>query len=470
MNKDQYTLEETPNLIRLNDAWNNVLLRLAGEVQPAWYARFFKPLRPVSLSEEGHIILSAPGRFVGEWVWDRYGSRLTSMLGDELGQSVTLKVDFDPNPRKRSTTEKPLIAEVQYPSATAVVVHNEPKEIARNFKPNPDYTFDSFVVGQNNRLAQAGAMGVASLTAAKYNPFFMYSEPGLGKTHLMHAIANEVLKKDPRFPVIYSTAQEFAEEYVAALQNHRIDQFRRQQKSIGLWLIDDIQFIAGKDKTQEEIFYTFNHLYNLGKQIVICSDRSPRDLFLMEERLRSRFEAGLVADIQFPDTETRCAILLQKAAQKEISLGRSEALVLAERVVGNVRLLDGTISKLHVYASLNNSPINEELVNQFVAQYFNDVPSKVDLDHIVQVVGRHFKIATDDIMGTSRKAPIVQARHVSIYLLRELTGDSWKYIGTQFGDRDHTSMMHAYERIVEQMHQEPDFKQTVKSLKRTIRR
>lgn len=464
MSNNQYSLESSPESIVLDQAWVHVLERLHTEVQAAWYSRFIKPLKPVSLDESGLITIVTPGQFVKDWVQARYAEPLKVMLGDELGREVRIEFQVEPNERKVKSTSTAVV------NAPAVAVVSEPfMRDQAPFKPNQSYLFENFVVGQCNRFAHAGASAVASQLGVRYNPLFIYSQPGLGKTHLLHSIANEVLKRDPGFKLAYVMAQEFAEDYVAALQNHRMDQFRKMQRNIDLWLVDEIQFIAGKDKTQEEIFYTFNHLYSLGKQIVICSDRAPKDLYLLDERLRSRFESGLVVDIQLPDTETRSAIMLKKSQAIGLVINTTMAMILAERVQGDVRQLEGSLRKLEVYASLHNRTLDEELCVAFVNEYYNATAmEKPGLDQIIALVSRYFKVSEEEIMGTSRKAPIVHARHVAVYITRSVTGDSWKHIGMQFGGRDHTSMMHGFQKIDEMIHRNKDFKGLVQSLIDTI--
>jgi len=310
---------------------------------------------------------------------------------------------------------------------------------------------------------------VANEPGTKYNPLFIYGASGLGKTHLLHSIARQILDANPRTPLVYVSAQQFAEEFVNALQNGKIDQFRRAQRAVAVWLVDDIQFVVGKDKTQEEIFHTFNYLHSLGKQIVLSSDRAPKDLYLMDERLRSRFESGLVADIQMPDTETRCAILLTKAGQERIELEHSIAMFLAENVPGNIRRLEGALTKLAAQASVEGVPVSLGLAQTMVEQYYRaGLLAKPGFTQIVDAVGKHYRIPADDIRGISRKAPIVHARHVAVFITREITGDSWKHIGGLFGDRDHTSMMHGYTKISEMMHQDKDLRASVKMLIRNL--
>lgn len=451
----QLSLEDPADLVRLRRAWEGVLRRLATEVPPAWLERFIRPLTPVCV-ENGAACLEVPGRFVMEWVKERYIGTLETLLSDEIGEPTSIELRLEPR-------EKPGMG------VETVPVQMSARQDESQFRPFERYTFETYVVGQSNRLAFAGAKAVSADPGTKYNPLFIYGASGLGKTHLLHAIAREIQAKNPKYPLVYVSAQQFAEEFVTALQNNRIDQFRRSQRNVSMWLVDDIQFIAGKDKTQEEIFHTFNHLQSLGKQIVLTSDRPPRDLYLMDERLRSRFEAGLVADIQMPDTETRSAIILSKAVQERIEIDHSVAMYLAENVPGNIRVLEGALTKLAAQASLNGASVNLDLAHELVEKYYRaGVLAKPGFDQIVDAVSRHFKIPSHDIKGVSRKAPIVHARHVSVFVTREITKDSWKHIGSLFGDRDHTSMMHGYQKISEMMQRDKDLRAAVKMIIRNL--
>jgi chromosomal replication initiator protein len=417
--------------------------------------RFLRPLTPHSWLD-GKVTLSAPGRFVSDWVKERYIPNLEELLSDELGELVT--VELAPEAREKA----PLDAVVA--ASTAAPTFEEAR-----FRPHEKFTFDSFVVGQSNRMAVAGAKAVAENPGKRFNPLFIYGQSGLGKTHLLHSIAREVMLRDPNFSVVYVTAQQFAEEFVHALQNGNTRAFRQSKRNVGLWLVDDIQFVAGREKTAEEVFHTFNHLHSTGKQIVLCSDRPPRDLYTMDERLRSRFESGLVADIQMPDTETRCAILCSKAGHEDIELEYEIGMYLAENVPGNIRVLEGALTKLAVQASLVGGPISMKLATEMVDEYYrHGIVAKPSVDQIVVEVSKHYKIPPPDIQGLSRKAPIVHARHIAVFLTREITGDSWKHIGSMFGDRDHTSMMHGYQKIAGMMAADKDLQATVKMLMRNL--
>ena len=453
---DQFSLEDREDSILLQSAWDAVLVRLEGKVQGTVMQRFLRPLRPESVANQKATFL-APGQFVLEWVKDRYLPTLEEALSDELGGDVKIELKVQAREKPESFVN------------TATVTQRPATVESPTFRPNEKFRFDQFVVGQSNRLAFAGAKAVASSPGAKYNPLFIYGQSGLGKTHLLHAIANEILARDPHFPVTYISAQQFTEEFVHALQNNKIDQFRRAQRSVHVWLLDDIQFIAGRDKTQEEVFHTFNYLHGIGKQIVLCSDRPPRDLLLMDERLRSRFECGLVADVQMPDTETRCAILQKKADQEGVQLDYQTAMFLADSVPGNVRILEGALTKLAAQASLEDTEISIDLAAQMVEKYYEQVGlAKPSFDQILGLVSKHFRIEVEEIRGVSRKAPIAHARHVAVYMTREITGDSWKHIGALFGNRDHTSMMHGYKKIRDMMNRDKDLNSSVKMLMRDL--
>jgi len=454
MSKDQFSFDDTDDSLRLSHAWENVTKRLAGDMSSAWLDRFIRPLKPVTI-EHGTVIIASPGRFVTDWVRSRYNDSIQRFLEDELCQEVTL--EFEVMPQDKSQLLGPTIQEAVRP------IQEGP------FQPNEKYTFESFVVGQSNRMAFAGAKSVAGDPGGALNPLFVYSPPGLGKTHLMHAIARELLKTNPRVSLVYISAQQFTEDFVSALQNNHMEKFRRSQREVTVWLVEDIQHVAGKDKTQEEIFHTYNYLHSLGKQIVLTSDRPPRELYFIEDRLRSRFESGLVADIQMPDTETRCAIALSKAGQMGVELPHDVALYLAESVPGNIRTLEGSITRLAVQASVSSQPLNLDLAVAMVDMHYRGAhQAKPPFKSIVEAVGRLLNVPVDDILGTSRKAPIVHARHIAVFITREVTGDSWKHIGSQFGDRDHTSMMHGYGKIRDMIHRDRDLRSTVKSLIRQL--
>lgn len=454
---DQLSFEDNPQLIHLRTAWANVLQRLASDAPKGMLDNFLRKLQPLRY-EDGCVEFRASSRFVMEWIQKKFQGRLESMLSDELGEEIKLNLSV-------GTWEKaPLELAVQNVAPAAVKPTSQ-----SGFKPNPRYSFENFVIGQSNRFAVAGAMAVSNEPGSRLNPLFIYGPSGMGKTHLLHAIASSVLQRDPNYSIAYVSGQQFVEDFVAAIQSNRVEQFRRAHRNVGLWLVDDIQFIAGRDKTQEEFFHTFNYLHSLGKQIVLISDQAPRSLRITDERLVSRFESGLVADIQPPDTETRCAIILSKAAQDKIDIEPEVAMYLAESVQGNVRVLEGVLTRVATQASVLNVPLTIEFAKQVVEQHYGQTKSaRPNFQQILDVVSKEFKISIDDIKGTRRHAPIVHARHVAIFITREMTGDSWKHIGTLFGDRDHTSMIHAHSKISDLVRTDREFRQQMKQIMRGL--
>jgi chromosomal replication initiator protein len=448
---DQHTLMDHEDLVVLKTAWESVLKDLKGQVPETVLTRFLKRLEPVELREDC-AVFNAPGRFVHDWVKDRYIDKLQALLIEALKRPIKLELRLANS--QRPTTNNHAVAAVTPRTS-------EPGR----FKPIERLTFDNFVVGQSNRLAVGGAKAIATAPGTRYNPLFIYGPSGLGKTHLLHAIANELLERDPYHSIMYVTAAQFMEDFVTALKNNQIERFRRQQRGVNVWLLDDIQYVAGKDKTLEEIFHTFNYLQSLGKQIVLCSDRPPRDLLLMDERLRSRFESGLVVDVQHPDTETKCAILLKRADVEGINLDQETAMALAEGVNGTVRHLEGALHKMAAQSSLTGQAIDIHLANEIVERYYaNLVVAKPSFEQILNSVSKHYRVEGEEIIGISRKAHIAQARHVAIYITREILGDSWKQIGALFGNKDHTSMMHGYKKVRQMMNQSREMNASVRAL------
>ncbi|MCW5942917.1 MAG: chromosomal replication initiator protein DnaA [Fimbriimonadaceae bacterium] len=452
---DQYSLEDPQDRIRLRAAWEQVVRRIAPDLPPAWLARFIRPLKPRAL-DDGVASFESPGRFVADWVREKYGNTMAAMLSDELGETV--KIEFVSETRDKKAAAKSETVTLAAPEA----------EPSPAFVLDERYTFDSFVKGQSNRLALAGARAVAEEPGSKYNPLFIYGVSGVGKTHLLHAIAREIRQNHPAMPIQYVSAQQFVESFVQSLQANRTEQFRKAIKGLAVWLLDDVQFIVGKAKTQEEVFHMFNYLQVHGKQIVITSDQPPRELYGLDERLKSRFEAGLLADIQPPDTETRCAIVLKKAEREGILLEPAVAMYLAEVVPGNIRTLEGALTKIVAHASLDGAIVDLDLAHQVIERDYRNGSQKPGIEQIVAAVSRYYGIPYDEIVGPSRKAPIAHARHMAVYLMRKITGDSWKQIGRRFGNRDHTSVMHSFQRANEMIAADQELRDSIQRLTREI--
>jgi chromosomal replication initiator protein len=326
------------------------------------------------------------------------------------------------------------------------------------------YTFDRFVQGQSNRLALAGAKRVADEPGKRYNPLFIYGGPGLGKTHLLHAIGQEVLRRSEGFRIAHHTGQYFAEGFVHSVRTGRVGEFRRMQRNVDMWLIDDVQFIAGKERTQEELFHTFNTLHESGRQIVICSDRPPRELYLMEERLRSRFESGLVADISPPDFETRAAILLSKAEEDGAVLPMDVVYFMADKIQSSVRALEGSLTRLLFEASIGDRELTVELAEEVLSSYFVDVNAeKPTPEMIIASAADRFGVTAEDLLGKARRSAVSKARQVAMYLCRELWNLPWKQIGALF-NKDHSSAIYAHKTVGERLVKDDRFQETLDSI------
>ena len=335
---------------------------------------------------------------------------------------------------------------------------------------NPKYTFDNFVIGNNNKFAQAAAYAVAESPATAYNPLFIYGGVGLGKTHLMHAIGNKIIQKNPNAKVLYVTSENFINELVNSIKdaNYKNELFRSKYRNIDVLLIDDIQFIAGKKTGQEEFFHTFNALHQNGKQIIISSDRPPRDIPLLEERLKSRFEWGILADISMPDYETRLAILRRKVQADKILIDDYILSVIATKIDSNIRELEGALNKIVAYASLTHSPITIEIAEKSINDIVLQKEQVISSDYIQDVVAKYFNIDKKDLISSKKSNDIAYPRQIAMYLCRNIAGLSLPKIGADFGNRDHTTVMHAVNKIEKEIKEKTNTKLIVESVKNII--
>ena len=335
---------------------------------------------------------------------------------------------------------------------------------------NPKYTFDTFVVGNNNRFAHAAALAVSEAPSSMYNPLFIYGGVGLGKTHLMQAIGNEILKRDSSKKVLYVTSEAFTNEIVNAIKdaNYKNELFRNKYRNIDILLIDDIQFFAGKNTAQEEFFHTFNTLHQNGKQIILSSDKQPRDIALLEDRLKSRFEWGLIADISMPDYEMRLAILRKKTQLEGILIDDDILSIIATRIDSNIRELEGVLNKILAYTSLTHSPITIEVVEKAINDVTLQKENIISTDYILDVVSNYFKIDKRDIISAKKSNDIAYPRQIAMYLCRTVGQMSFPRIGNDFGGRDHTTVMHAYKKIEKEIKENTNTKLIVESVKSII--
>lgn len=326
---------------------------------------------------------------------------------------------------------------------------------------NPKLVFDSFIIGKNNELAHAASLAVAKNPGTQYNPLFIYGGVGLGKTHLMHAVANKLLSENPRAKVLYLTSEKFTNDYINAISTKKMEDFKTHYRTVDMLLIDDIQFIAGKEGTQEEFFHTFNELRDKGRQIIITADRLPKDIPAIEQRLVSRFEWGMVADIQAPDLETRMAILRTKLAKRGAIIDESIVYYIAENIQNNVRELEGALNRLLVFQELENRTVTLEQAQTMLQGMMNNKKKGVTVKKIVSIVAEFYNVTADDLVKQSRRQEYVKPRQIAMFLARQELGSSFPSIGEFFGGRDHTTVMHAVEKVHAQIKDKEGFKQEI---------
>ncbi len=433
--------------------WQNTLSLLEQDMIRPSFETWIKVLQPVSY-ENGCFVLGTTRQIVKEWVETRYLSLIRKSLEAVIDQPVLVSLSLlASEPANTPTTNDSILTKaMKDPAIVEVKSSYTPtshRSLEENISPlNPKYTFDSFVIGNSNRFAHAAALAVAEVPAKVYNPFFIYGGVGLGKTHLMHAIGHRILQIHPENKVLYISSEKFTNDFINAIMSGHPDSFRNRYRNIDVLLIDDIQFLAKKEQTQEEFFHTFNALHEANKQIIISSDRPPKDIPTLEDRLRSRFEWGLTTDIQSPDLETRIAILRKKALLENISMPNDVIVYISSRIDNNIRELEGAFNRVNAYAFLNRSPINIDLAMDALKDLFpKEKASQVTPIKIQEAVANHFKIKIDDLNSKRRTRNVTVPRQLAMYLCRELTDLSLPKIGELFGGRDHTTVIHAYEKV-----------------------
>lgn len=426
---------------------------------------WFGPIAFVSVADDV-ITLDVPNKFFKGWLLDRYikliKSSVAKSAGKELGIEFSLKEPGDEEVLRQPREEAPKKEKPFWPFARDRQVN--PREIGLQSK----YTFDSFVVGSSNRFAHAAALAVCDSPAKAYNPLFIYGGVGLGKTHLMHAIGQGALQKFPKAKILYISSEDFTNQLIGAIQNRSTAAFREKYRSVDVLLIDDIHFIAGKESTQEEFFHTFNALYDSHKQIVVSSDRPPKEIQALEERLVSRFAWGLVTDIQSPDFETRIAILKKKSEKETIALSDDIFYFLAEKIKTNIRELEGALIRLVAYSNLIGKNVSVDMAKEVLKDMITEGEKKVTIDLIQRRVSDYFDIKTSDMKAKKRNKAIAYPRQIAMYLARKMTDYSLPEIGDQFGGRDHTTVIHAFEKITNDLKLKEGLRDLVDRLAKTI--
>jgi len=429
---------------KAHEIWEEALSLLKSKLGPRNHETWFHGTRGIDI-QNGAITVSVPSKFCKEWIQDKYKSVVKEAIG--ATGSEELEVEFVVEGGERISKKKVEMTPLPTEKFVAKPVPPSPKESAFN----PRYTFDSFVVGPSNRFAHAASLAVAESPARSYNPLFIYGGVGLGKTHLMQAIGQFLLKKNQNAKVLYISSERFTNQLITAIQNRTTLAFREKYRTLDALLIDDIHFIAGKEATQEEFFHTFNALYDSHKQIILSSDRPPKDIQALEERLVSRFEWGLVTDIQKPDLETRIAILRKKVEANRVSVPEEVAFFIAERVTSNIRELEGALMRVVAYSSIFEKEITLDLAREVLKEMLLEEEKRITVDFIQKKVAEHFDIRLQDMKVKRRNKAIAYPRQVAMYLVRELTDHSLPEIGEFFGGRDHTTVLHAHTRIREEL-------------------
>ena len=460
----ELTLEKTT-------IWDDILGLVRGRLNRQVFDTWFLPIRFVELDEQQKELRVAAGDVTKDWVCRYYADLLDATL-KELnlsGFTIAWTAPAEASPETEATQNEINADELYFEPKARPVIHG----VTTNFRDldpidtslNPKYTFEKFVVGSSNQFAHAAALGAAEAPGTTYNPLFIYGGVGLGKTHLMHAIGHSIRLSHPHMRVAYITSEKFMNELINAIRFDKTPAFRDKYRSIDVLLMDDVQFMAGKERTQEEFFHTFNTLHNNQKQIVISSDCPPREIPTLEERLHSRFEWGLIADIEPPDLETKVAILKRKADLDGIFLPDDIAIFIAGKIKSNVRELEGSLVRLVAIASLKGLPLSRLLAQEAMKNIIDsDHPAGLTMDRIARTVASHYDMSVEELKSKNNSRAIAVPRQVAMYLCKKLTRHSYPEVGREFGGKHHTTVMHSFEKIDALVKDDRDFHRTVSDL------
>jgi chromosomal replication initiator protein len=434
----------------LESLWDRLLAALQDKVPPSALESWFRSCHLVAVDGD-HLRIAAPNPFTRDWLIQHHLTALEAAAKDTLGGHPRIFIELDPDPSPRGDRA---LRDAPTPSPSTGL--------------SSRYTFETFVVGNSNQFAQAACQAVADLPSKAYNPLFIYGGVGLGKTHLLHAVGHQISRLYPSLRLLYLSTERFTNELINAIRYDRTAEFRAKYRNIDLLLIDDIQFISGKERTQEEFFHTFNDLYEARRQIVVSSDCAPKEIPEIEERLRSRFEWGLIADIQPPDFETRVAILKKKAEIEHVRLPDDVAYLIATRIKANIREIEGSLTRMIAFCSLSGREMNLDLAQEVLSELWGDEERVITIDHIQRRVAEFFGVKLSDMRAKNRTKAVAFPRQIAMYLARQLTHASLAEVGRAFGGKDHTTVLHAAEKVHALIQEDPKFKRTLDTLTQNI--
>ncbi|BCZ43934.1 chromosomal replication initiator protein DnaA [Clostridium gelidum] len=440
----------------LKNLWDKTLDIIKSELSEVSFNTWIKSCEPMSISSDT-IKISVPNSFTQDILDKRYKDLVVNSIKAVCSKLYKIEFIIMSDGYDNDKSNLPEISK-------SIIVNDEMSSTL-----NPKYTFKSFVIGNSNRFAHAASLAVAESPAKAYNPLFIYGGVGLGKTHLMHAIGHYILESNPSAKVVYVSSEKFTNELINAIKDDKNEEFRNKYRNVDILLIDDIQFIAGKERTQEEFFHTFNELHDANKQIILSSDRPPKEIPTLEDRLRSRFEWGLIADIQVPDFETRMAILKKKADVENLNVANDVMGYIATKIKSNIRELEGALIRIIAYSSLTNREVTVDLATEALKDIISKKQGKhVTIDIIQDVVSSYFNLRIEDLKSQRRTRNVVYPRQIAMYLSRKLTDMSLPKIGEEFGGRDHTTVIHAYEKISDNLKMDDSLQQTVADLTKKL--
>jgi len=443
-----------------DELWQAILAQIQLDISQANFATWFKDTN-IAVYKDGQVIVSTPNSFAKEWLENKYGKTIFKIFYN-LDKRIK-EVKYTVGKSELKTFKKPTIS---FPSAGQLEF--EEFKIDKETNLNPRYTFENFVVGPFNELAHAAAWAVSKKPGLVYNPLFIYGGVGLGKTHLLQSVGNAVMKNFSQKKIRYIPSEKFTTGLVSSIKNQNIEDFKIKYRAIDVLILDDVQFLAGKEKTQEEFFHIFNALYEKNKQIIISSDRPPKAIPALTERLRSRFEGGMIGDISYPDYETRIAILKTKSQERGVNFSDEVLDYIAVNIQKNIRELEGALNRLIAYQKINNQPPNLEIAKSLLKTLFLSPNKVANYKKIIQVVAEFYDLKEKELLSSSRKKEIVEPRQVAMFLLRELLKSSYPFIGRKFGGKDHTTAIHSCGKILKEMENNENLNNEIDLIKQRI--